>query len=84
MYKFYIISDNDEGVLVKVCNLFTARGLSIETIFATPLTKGSNTSSVELTVEMSAEKLANLREKILQIVPVHEVRVYHIQEILFN
>ncbi len=83
MYKFYIISDNDQGVLVKLCNFFTARGINIQNLNTNSLNKENTLSSIELTVEMENEKLANMREKILQIVPIREVRVYEIKEILF-
>ncbi len=81
-YKFYIVSDNDQGVLVKLCNMFTARGLSIQILHAAPINPEKTLSSIEMTVEMDGEKIQNMREKILQIVPIRDVKVHQITEII--
>ncbi len=75
MYTIYIISDNEEGVLSKLCNLFSARGISIQTLHAQPLNNDGTLSSIEMTAEMNDDKVGVMREKILQIIPVKDVRI---------
>ena len=83
MYKLYIVSENEEGVISKLSNLMAAMGLSILTIYAQPLNDRKTLSSLEITLEIPENKVANLREKLLQIVPVREVRVFKITEVIF-
>ena len=83
MYSIYIISHNEEGVLVKLCSLFTARGLSIETLHAQPLNNDKSLSSIEMTVHINEDKINIIREKILQIVPVRDIKIFKITEIVF-
>jgi acetolactate synthase small subunit len=75
-YKIYIESDNEDGVLVKICNLFSARGYSIETLHATPINHDKTISSIEMTVLLNQDKIPNIKEKLLQIVPIRDVKIY--------
>jgi|GEM_PF-4995636 len=84
MYKLYIVSENEEEVISKLSNLIAARGLSILTIYAQPLNDRKTLSSLEITLEIPENKVANLREKLLQIVPIREVRVFKITEVIFE
>ena len=79
--EIYIISDNDEGVLVKVCNLFAARGFSIETLHAQPLNQDKTISSISITTSLPFDKLQNIKEKLLQIVPIIDVKIFTQNEI---
>lgn len=80
-YEIYIVADNDEGVLVKVCNLFAARGFGIETLHAQPINAEKTISSITMTVALPSEKITNIREKLLQIIPIHEVRIFLEKEV---
>ena len=82
MYRFYIITDNNEGVLVKLCNLFSARGINIQMLHAQPFSDNQNLSSIEMTAELNDDKIVNMKEKILQIVPIREVTISKITEII--
>ncbi len=81
-YEIYIVADNDEGVLVKVCNLFAARGFSIETLHAQPINAEKSISSITITALLPSDKILNIKEKILQIVPVREVKIFCEKEVL--
>ncbi|QED23791.1 ACT domain-containing protein [Candidatus Deianiraea vastatrix] len=73
--EVYMTADNDEGVLVKVCNLFAARGYSIETIHAEPLNEEKTISSIAIKANLPQEKLENIKEKLMQIVPIRDVKI---------
>lgn len=81
-YDFYIISDNEDGVLSSICNLFSSRGFSIVSINAQPLNEEQSISSVNFSVHLPDNKIHNLREKLLQIVPIRDVQVYKIERVL--
>jgi acetolactate synthase small subunit len=81
MFKFIITSDNERGVLTKLCNLFTARSFNIKSLFANLVDEQKNISTIEITVDMPQEKVINMREKILQIIPIHEVKIIKEEEV---
>lgn len=80
-YEIEMIADNDEGVLVKVCNLFSARGFSIETLHAQPINTVKTLSSIIITSMLPSDKINNIKEKLCQIVPIREVKIFQIEEV---
>ena len=81
-YEFYIITDNESGILSNVCNLFSSRGFSIDTVSVQPLDSEKKFSSITLSLDMPGEKINTVREKLLQMVPIHEIEVYKVERIL--
>ncbi len=68
-YKLYIDR-------VKIYNLFSARGYSIETPHATPISYDKIISSIEMKAIFMKDKITNIKEKFLQIASIRDVEVY--------
>lgn len=80
-YEIFMTSDNEDGVLASVCNMMSARGFSIESISAEPLNAEKSLSFIKLRAMLPEEKIANIYEKLLQIVAIREVKIYKIDRV---
>ena len=72
-----IFVENEFGVIQRVTNLFSARGMNIDTIHTTPIDSVANVSQISISL-METEKNIELIQKLLmRLLIVHEV--HHIE-----
>ncbi len=72
-----IFVENEFGVIQRVTNLFSARGMNIDTIHTTPVDSVANVSQISISL-METEKNIELIQKLLmRLLIVHEV--HHIE-----
>lgn len=80
-YSFHIITDNEDGVMSSICNLFSSRGFSIDSIAAQPLNDEKTLSSIIFSIDLPPSKINNFGEKLLQIVPIRDVKIYKVERV---
>lgn len=68
-----IFVENEFGVIQRVTNLFSARGISIDTIHTTPVDVPANVSQVSISLSESCSKIELLQKLLMRILIVHEV-----------
>ena len=72
-----IFVENEFGVIQRLTNLFSARGMSIETIHTTTVDSKQNISQVSISLYESEKNIELIQKLLMRILIVHEV--LHIQ-----
>ena len=72
-----IFVENEFGVIQRLTNLFSARGMSIETIHTTTVDSKQNISQVSISLYESEKNIELVQKLLMRILIVHEV--LHIQ-----
>ena len=68
-----IFVENEFGVIQRLTNLFSARGMSIETIHTTTVNVDQNISQVSISLYESKKNIELVQKLLMRILIVHEV-----------
>ncbi len=68
-----IFVENEFGVIQRVTNLFSARGISINSIHTQPVDIKTNVSQISITLSENRDKVDLLQKLLMRIIIVHEV-----------
>ena len=69
-----IFVENEFGVIQRVTNLFSARGISIDSIHTTPVDVAANVSQISISLLEDATKVELIQKLLMKLLIVHEVR----------
>lgn len=79
-----IFVENEFGVIQRVTNLFSARGMNIDTIHTTPVDVKANVSQISISLLESSKSIELIQKLLMKILIVHEVHHIDIHEIEHN
>ena len=69
-----IFVENEFGVIQRLTNLFSARGMSIETIHTTTVDASENISQVSISLYESEKNIELVQKLLMRILIVHDVK----------
>ena len=75
-----IFVENEFGVIQRITNLFSARGMSIDTIHTTTVSSSNKISQVSISLQESEKNIELMQKLLMRILIVHEVQRVNIQE----
>ncbi len=75
-----IFVENEFGVIQRVTNLFSARGMNIETIYTKPVDASSNVSLIAISLFEKEESIELIKNLLKRLIIVHEVFSFLLDE----
>lgn len=69
-----IYVENEFGVIQRVTNLFSARGMSIDSIHTTPIDVVANVSQISIALLDEIDRIELMQKLLMRTMIVHEVR----------